>query len=90
MAVTKFDFLTLRDQDALVDLWQTARQEGAVCFEVLNADAVLFGLGVRDIALLSRCLRLVVGPGCFGGLSAVLLGQTILLLRFGLVGCVLV
>lgn len=52
MAVTKFNFLTLRNQDALIDLWQTTRQEGAVCFEVLNADAVLFGLSVRDIALL--------------------------------------
>ena len=52
MAVTKFNFLTLRNQDALIDLRQTTRQEGAVCFEVLNADAVLFGLSVRDIALL--------------------------------------
>lgn len=46
------DINALRNQDALIDLWQTTRQEGAVCFEVLNADAVLFGLSVRDIALL--------------------------------------
>ena len=52
MAVTKSNFLTLSDQDALVNLGQTTRQEGAVCFEVFNADAVLFGLSVPDIALL--------------------------------------
>ena len=53
MAVTKFNFLTLSDQDALINLWQTTRQEGAISLEVFNADAVLFGLSVPDIALLS-------------------------------------
>ena len=89
MAVTKSNFLTLSDQDALVNLGQTTRQEGAVCFEVFNANAVLFGLSVPDIALLSRCLRLVVRPGCLAGLAA-LLRQTVLLLLFVLLGLVLV
>ena len=52
MAVTIINFLTLGDQDALINLFKTARKEGAVSFEVLNADAVLFGLSVPDVALL--------------------------------------
>lgn len=90
MAVTKFNFLTLSDQDALINLWQTTRQEGAISLEVFNADAVLFGLSVPDIALLSRCLRLVVRSGCFTGLTRICLRQTVLLLFFFLLGLFLV
>ena len=85
--------LTLGAEDSFVDVRQAAREERAVLDEVVDRDAVLFGLagGGTSAGLCAVCglVGWVVGARRFHRLSLVLLGQAVLLLLFLELGHVL-